>query len=142
MDENEKTPQTQVSEAENSSQSSNRALIIAIVVSLILLAGIILGSIFLSAETVAKIKHVAIIICTFTSVLLLASFFILIYQLASLSNLLRTEVKPILKTTRETVNNVKGTVSFMGDNLVSPVINVGAKVAGVRKLGSLFFRKK
>ena len=62
----------------------------------------------------------------------------LIIQLASLINLLQNEVKPILKSTNETVNTLRGTSEFLSENLVEPVIKLNSYLAGLKKLFDLF----
>jgi hypothetical protein len=59
---------------------------------------------------------------------------ILMVQLAALINLLQNEVKPILRTTNETANNLRGTAEFLSNNLSEPVIKLNQYLAGLRKL--------
>jgi hypothetical protein len=59
---------------------------------------------------------------------------ILIIQLARLINLLQNEIKPILNTTNETVSTLKGTTTFLSDNLVEPVMKLNELLAGFQKL--------
>ena len=59
---------------------------------------------------------------------------ILIVQLATLINLLQNEIKPILNSTSETVNTLRGTATFISDNLAEPVIKLNETVAVVRRL--------
>jgi hypothetical protein len=63
---------------------------------------------------------------------------VLIIQLASLINLLQNEVKPILKSTSETVNTLRGTTEFLSENLVEPVIKLNSYMAGFKKVFDLF----
>jgi hypothetical protein len=56
---------------------------------------------------------------------------ILIIQLARLINLLQNEIAPILESTNETVNTLRGTSEFLSDNLVEPVIKMNERAAGV-----------
>jgi amino acid permease len=59
---------------------------------------------------------------------------ILIVQLATLINLLQNEIKPILNSTSETVNTLRGTATFLSDNLAEPVIKLNETVAVIRRL--------
>lgn len=133
-------PQSDLSNQDRSGSGKKR--LIAALSVILLIAVLILVMIFADSEVVARTKNVAIVVCAFATLLLLGSFFILIFQLSALTNLLKFEIKPILKSTRDTVNNVKGTVSFMSDKIVEPTISVGAKVAGAKKITSLLFRRK
>lgn len=52
--------------------------------------------------------------------------------------LVREDVRPIMITGRESVNNVAGTTRFLGDTIVKPVIRLYGIVAGVRRFISVF----
>jgi amino acid permease len=58
---------------------------------------------------------------------------ILIIQLANLINLLQNEVKPILESTNETANTLRGTAAFLSQNLTEPVIQLNSYVAALRR---------
>jgi hypothetical protein len=111
----------------------------------ILLAGIVLAVILLvkSPSTAANVRDIFIIFMAFESLLIGAALVVLIIQLASLINLLQNEVKPILKSTSETVNTLRGTTEFLSENLVEPVIKLNSYLAGLKKFFDLFnlFRK-
>jgi len=63
-----------------------------------------------------------------------AALVILIIQLASLINLIQNEVRPILNATSETVNTLRGTVEFLGENVVEPVVKLNGYLAGLRRM--------
>ena len=73
---------------------------------------------------------------------------VLIFQLAVLTNMLQHEIKPILDSTNETVNTLRGTTAFLSENLVAPVVKLNAYMAGLAQvadsLGALgrFGRRK
>ena len=68
---------------------------------------------------------------------------VLIVQLASLINLLQNEVKPILHATSDTVNTLRGTAEFLGENMVEPVIKLNGYLAGMTRMLELMgIRKK
>ena len=112
--------------------------------AIILVAGIVLAVIFLtkSPEKAANVRDIFIIFLALESLLIGAALVVLIIQLASLINLLQNEVKPILRSTSETVNTLRGTTAFLSENLVEPVIKLNATLAGMRKLFSLFGIKR
>ena len=58
---------------------------------------------------------------------------ILIVQLAKLTALLQNEVKPILQSTTETLNTLRGTTAFLSNNVVQPVIKANSSVAAARR---------
>lgn len=116
-----------------------------------MLAGIIAGAVLLVALLVwavialssnpaaaANVRDIFIIFMALESLLIGAALVVLIIQLASLINLLQNEVKPILKSTNETVNTLRGTSEFLSENLVEPVIKLNSYLAGLKKLFDLF----
>ena len=78
----------------------------------------------------------------FESLVIGAALVILIIQVAGLINLVQNEVKPILTATSETVNTLRGTTEFLGENLVNPVIKLNSYLAGLRRVVNLFGLKK
>ena len=127
---------------EDSAGSGGRSWLVAAIVIVILITALIIVMVFANSETIEKAKNIAIVVSAAASLILIGSVFVLVYQLSALTGLLRTELRPILNTTKETVKNVKGTVTFMSDKVVSPAISVGSKVAGIKKIGSLLFHRK
>jgi hypothetical protein len=116
-----------------------------------ILAGIIAGAVILLAIFVwviielgvhpavaANVRDIFIIFLALESMLIGAALVVLIIQLASLINLLQNEVKPILKSTSETVNTLRGTTEFLSENLVEPVIKLNSYLAGLRKIFDIF----
>ncbi len=90
-----------------------------------------------------RIRDVFIIVVALESLVIGAALIILIVQLASLINLLQNEVRPILNATSETVNNLRGTAEFLGENVVEPVIKLNSYLAGLyRMLELMGVRKK
>ena len=59
---------------------------------------------------------------------------ILIVQLARLINLLQNEIKPILDSTNETVSTLRGTATFLSENLTEPIVKLNSYVAALNKL--------
>jgi len=116
-----------------------------------ILAGVLLAVILLVAGigfavfglmqnsgTTAKIRDIFIIFMAFESLVIGAALVVLAIQVASLINLLQNEVRPILAATNETVNTLRGTTTFLSENLVEPVIKLNSYLAGLRRLFQLF----
>lgn len=126
------------SEGKNSIQS--KAWIIILV--LVLLVALVAGGIFLLARapdgTTAKVRDIFIIFMALESLVLGVGLIVLILQLATLINLLQNEIKPILDTTSETVNHLRGTTQFLSNNLVEPVLKMNEYLAGLKKLLEIF----
>ncbi len=114
---------------------SKKWLFIALAV--ILLALFITGIVFLlRAEpgTTSQIRDVFIIVMALEAFIIGVALVILIIQIAILTNILQNEVKPILNSTQETVNTLKGTAKFLSNNVSEPVIKMNEYLAGIKKL--------
>jgi hypothetical protein len=89
-----------------------------------------------------KIRDVFIIVVALESLIIGVALVVLVVQLASLINLLQNEVRPILKATTDTVNNLRGTAEFLGENVVEPVIKLNGYLAGLYRMLELMGIKK
>jgi hypothetical protein len=139
------TPQpeeaTTTKEADNRSKRIVTFIIIGVVVLLVLLG---LAIFFLLQPTTPtdRIRDVFIIVVALESLVIGVALIILIIQLASLINLLQNEVRPILAATNETVNHLRGTAEFLGENVVEPVIKLNGYLAGMNRVIELMGIKK
>ena len=111
-----------------------KILIGVVIAFLIMLCASLVGVAWLYNQpprTVALIRDIFIIFMAATSLLLAFVLVILIIQLARLTNLLQNEVGPILDATNETLANLRGTTTFLSENLTEPVIRLNETIAGV-----------
>ena len=110
-----------------------------IALAVILVVGIVWAIIALNQNpaTAANVRDIFIIFMALMSLLVGAALVILMIQLASLINLLQNEIKPILKSTTDTVNTLRGTTEFLSENLVEPVIKLNSYLAGMKKIFDL-----
>ena len=148
----EPTPQPQLTPeqlaAKLETEKQQRAIVIWGVVFLaLLLAGIVTAIYFLlrpetPAEQVGRIRDIFLIFMALESLLIGAALIVLIAQIASLINLLQNEVRPILQSTTETVNNLRGTAEFLGENIVQPVIKLNGYLAGLQRVIELMGIKR
>ena len=117
-----------------------KMVIIAVVVIVVLLAGLIGSVIFLyqPATPTDKIRDIFIIFMAVESLLIGLALVILIVQLAQLINLLQNEIKPIIHSTNETVNTLRGTAIFLSDNLTEPVMKINEFLAAFGQLREVF----
>ena len=131
-------------EASQQDQKMKRIMIGVIVGVIILLVLLGLAIFFLlqPATPTDKIRDVFIIIVALESLVIGVAVIVLIVQLASLINLLQNEVRPILTATNETVNNLRGTAEFLGENVVEPVIKLNGYLAGMNRVIELMGIKK
>jgi hypothetical protein len=82
---------------------------------------------------IAALRDIAIIFLALESIVTLTLLSILIWQIWRLIKMLQNEVLPVLRDAQDTVATVKGTTSFMSDNLVDPVLSANSKVSGMRR---------
>ena len=120
---------------------STWTIIVAVLFIGLIIAGIIILS-QQSQEVTGKVRDIFIILLAVEMFIIGVALIVLIIQLASLSNLLQNEVKPILDSTTETVNDLKGTVKFLSDNVTEPVIKLYQSMAGINRLLQMFKIKK
>src|SRR6185503_1881769 len=116
-------------------------VIIGVVVLLILL-GVAIYFLLQPTTPTDKIRDVFIIVVALESLVIGVALIVLVVQLASLINLLQNEVRPILKATNDTVNNLRGTAEFLGENVVEPVIKLNSYLAGLSRMLELMGVKK
>lgn len=119
--------------------------ILAIVIGALLLVGLIVGLFFLAraeGQVVSQVRDIFIILMALMMFVIGVALVVLIIQLANLTNLLQHEIKPILNSTTDTVNTLKGTVRFLSDNVSEPVIKLNESLASVKKLVDIFRLKR
>lgn len=120
---------------EPAKSGSKKGLIIAGIVGVIVLALIVFAVVMLlrsDVETTGRIRDIFIIFMALESLVIGVALVVLMVQLATLINLLQNEVKPILNSTNETVSTLRGTVTFLSDNLAEPVIKMNGYLAGLK----------
>ena len=138
-------------EASSLSEGQKRALLVGGVVAVVV---IVVGGIALAIWLVrqpavaAAWRDVFIIFMALEFMVIGVALVVLIFQLAVLTNMLQHEIKPILDSTNETINTVRGTTTFLSENLVEPVVKLNSYMAAVAQvvesLGTLgrFGRRK
>lgn len=120
-------------------KKQQRRMTATIVVAVIVVLAILIGSIvFLASngERTEVIRDIFIIFMALESLVIGLSLIILLVQLARLINLLQNEIKPILDTTNESVNTLRGTVAFLSSNVTEPVMKLNEYLAAVKQVGS------
>jgi len=137
------TPQPTAEQLEQERQTK-RTMIAAGIGAVILLTLLIVAIYFLLQPTTPtdKIRDVFIIVVALESLIIGVALVVLVVQLASLINLLQNEVRPILKATNDTVNNLRGTAEFLGENVVEPVVKLNGYLAGLARMLELMGVKK
>lgn len=108
--------------------------VIAGVVLLIVLLGVAIYFLMQPSAPTDKIRDVFIIVVALESLVIGVALIVLIVQLASLINLLQNEIRPILNATTETVNTLRGTVEFLGEEVIEPVMKLSGYLAGLKRM--------
>ena len=105
-------------------------------IALLILAGMGYGVYRLALPTTetARWRDIFVIALTVEVFLLVSAAAVLVVQIARLVNLVQNEVQPVLESANETINTLKGTASFLSDNLVRPVVKVNEYVAAFKRM--------
>jgi len=117
-------------------QKQRRVISVAIVIVIVVLLLISLavwGLLQPNTDT-GKIRDIFIIFMAFESFIIGLTLIILMFQLARLINLLQNEIKPIINSTNDTVNTLRGTTIFLSNNLVEPVMKMNEYMAGFQQV--------
>lgn len=116
--------------------NQRKIMVIGVIVGVLLLGAIFFSTYWMlnNPQLTPVIRDIFIIFIGFEFLLLGIALIILILQIAHLINLIQNEVKPILESTNETVNTLKGTTTFLSNNLVEPVMKLNEYIAGFQRL--------
>jgi len=136
----EQEPVESFSDMDKGPIKSKSKLWIIILCAVIILGLIVTGIFFLAQagpSTTSQVRDIFIIFLTLESLVIGVALVILVVQVSTLVNVVQNEIKPILKSTTETVNTLKGTTQFLSQNLVDPVIKVNSYTAGIKRLVDL-----
>jgi len=134
--------------ARKAQERQTRAVIISLSAIAVLVLALLITAIYIllrpetPADLVGKIRDVFIIVVGLETLIIGVALVILLIQLASLINLLQNEVRPILQATNETVNTLRGTAEFLGENLVEPVIKLNSYLASIQRVLELMGLKR
>jgi len=84
-------------------------------------------------EATATIRDIAIIAVTIGSLFIYILLGILVWQIWRLTRLVQTEIKPLLEDAKETLATVRGTTTFLSENVVEPTARTSGQIAGARR---------
>ncbi len=115
-------------------QRQATAALIGGVVLFLGLAALAVYALLQPSTPTGKIRDIFIILVALETLVIGVALTVLIAQLATLINLLQNEVRPILSATSETVNTLRGTVEFLGEEVVEPVLQLSGYLAGLKRL--------
>ena len=81
----------------------------------------------------ATIRDIAIIIIAVQSIVIGVLLGVLAWQIWRLVKMLQNEIQPIIKDTQDTVSTVRGTTTFVSNNVVNPVVKTTSTLVGMRR---------
>ena len=124
-----------------SSKRKQVALIAGGVVLLVLLIALLvlaISAMVRDPQGTETIRDIVIIFVAGETMIVGVALILLVVQLARLTALLQNELRPLIDSTNETVNTLRGTSQFLSQRLVSPVIKANSSVAALRRAFGLF----
>ena len=120
-------------------------IIFAIVGTLIgVIVVVTLILVFASTEFLERASYLATVVISFFACgLLIMSTGVVVALMALLSvvtNLIDKKVGPLVDKVNETADSAKGTVAYVGEGVVSPLIKIASILAGIRAAIRALFR--
>jgi hypothetical protein len=114
----------------------NRTATLAAIIGLIVIVLLCGGTswFLVRYNLAADIRDFLIILLAIESIIIGGLLMMMLWQLFQLIKVLRDEIIPLLTTTRETVDQVKHTTTFVGQTAAAPFISLLGFVAGVREM--------
>jgi hypothetical protein len=88
------------------------------------------------------IKNLFIIFLAIEMLIVGIAVVVLAVQVATLINLIQNEVRPMLNSTNDTINTLRGTTEFLSENLVEPVLQLNGYLASLKRMLELMGIKK
>ncbi|MCJ7715864.1 MAG: hypothetical protein MUO54_05010 [Anaerolineales bacterium] len=131
-------------EIQTENPQSGGKKVVLIISGLLLFALVITGFVLLlqPGTDTARVRDIFIIFMALEFLLVGGVMVVLIIQLARLTLLLQNEIKPILDSTNETANTLRGTTAFLSEHLVEPVLKLNQYLAGLNRILSFFKSEK
>ncbi|MBN1121419.1 MAG: hypothetical protein JXJ17_10080 [Anaerolineae bacterium] len=133
---------TEQNEQKNQSgdQQDAQALFIGIgigivVITIIVVVGGVLLAVFAdqTSAAVEVIRDFLIIVMALELVIIATAITVFLIQTARFINLLNNEIQPIITSTQDTVNTVRGTAAFLSKNLTEPVMKASSTMQAIGK---------
>ena len=107
---------------------------IVVLVAILVAAGFAVAAMLRSPDQTEVIRDIVIIFMAAEALIIGLALVLLVVQIARLTALIQNEIRPILLSTQETLDTVRGTTTFLGNNLVDPVIKANSSMAAVRRV--------
>jgi membrane protein implicated in regulation of membrane protease activity len=128
-------------DAQTDGARQTRSVVIIIIIvgvllalALVALAVLLAANAQTAAPSVQVVRDLLITIMALEMIVVGMAMIVLLVQVARFINLINNEFQPLITSTSDTINAVKGTAVFLGKNLTDPVINVQSTLRGVAKV--------
>ena len=108
--------------------------IILVAILILVAIGFAVASMIQAPAQTQTIRDIFIIFMAVEALIIGLSLIILIIQLARLTSLLQNEIRPILESTNETVSTLRGTTTFLSENLTQPVVKMSSSLAALKRV--------
>jgi uncharacterized membrane protein YjgN (DUF898 family) len=105
-----------------------------VLVAVLVASGFAVAAMLRSPAQTEVIRDIVIVFMAAEALIIGLALVLLIVQIARLTALIQNEIRPILLSTQETLDTVRGTTAFLGNNLVDPVIKAKSSLAAVRRV--------
>ncbi len=128
-------PDAQPEESRQTQSFTTGIVIGMVVLTIILVAVAVVLAIFAdqTAPGVEVVRDLLIIILALEMFVIGAAVTVFLVQVARFINLINNEVQPIITSTQDTINAVRGTAIFLSKNLAEPVIAASSTLSGIGK---------
>jgi len=90
---------------------------------------------------VSFVRDLAIILLAVESLVIGVMLIVLIWEIRGLAKMLREDIKPIIDSADETVRTMRGTTTFVSENVVNPVVRVSSFASGVMQALRILARR-
>ena len=87
------------------------------------------------------VRDLAIILLAVESLVIGVMLIVLIWEIRGLAKMLREDIKPIIDSADETVRTMRGTTTFVSENVVNPVVCVSSFASGVAQALRILVRR-
>jgi len=111
--------------------------LILITLAFLVAVGFAVAAMIQAPQQTQTVRDIFIIFMAVESLIIGLALIILIIQLARLTALLQNEIRPILESTNQTVSTLRGTTTFLSENLTQPVVKMSSSLAALRRLWDL-----
>ena len=139
----EQTSVTHSTERRNEKPLVSRLAVIGGVLAVLVVVGLgIWGMVALAnnfSPQIEAIRDILIIVLALESCIFGVAILLLLIMVIRLVNMLEFEIKPILQKTNETVSMVRGTTTFVSDNVVKPVTKMSSYAVATRSALKILF---